>query len=147
MADSDRKYGANTDERNADGTFADGNGGKPKGARNRATMAIQNLLDAQSQEITQKAVDMALEGDTTALRLCLERVCPPRKDTPIEFALPDIATAHDAADAARSVLSAVSEGLITPQEGAAAMGLIEQFRRTLEVSELEARVSKLEAVK
>jgi hypothetical protein len=32
---------------------------------------------------------MALEGDTTALRLCLERIAPPRKDAPVCFAFLD----------------------------------------------------------
>ncbi len=51
----------------------------------------------QTDAITQKAVDMALAGDTTALRLCLERIALARKDSPVQFDLPPI---EDAADAA-----------------------------------------------
>ncbi len=87
---------------------------------------------------------MALEGDTTALRLCIERIAPARKDAPIEFDLPDIETAEDAASAARSILRAVASGNITPLEATSVMGLLEQFRRTLELTELEMRIQALE---
>ena len=33
--------------RNADGTFSEGNAGKPRGARNKATLAVLDLLDGQ----------------------------------------------------------------------------------------------------
>ncbi len=127
-----------------DGKFAPGNPGKPKGARNRATKAVQELLDDQSDALSQKAVDLPLEGDTTALRLCLERIAPPRKDGPVEFDLPAMTNAQEAAEAASAVLQAVSEGNLTPLEGATVMGLVEQFRRTLEVSELEVRMTRIE---
>ena len=135
-----RKYGRNTD-----GTFAEGNSGKPKGARHLATRAVEDLLEGQAEGLTQKAVDLALEGDTTALRLCLERIAPPRKDTPVQFDLPPMRNAHDAAEAAQAVLQAVSDGDVTPLEGAAVMGLVEQYRRTLELTDLEQRIEALEA--
>lgn len=130
--------------RSADGTFTTGNAGRPKGARNRTTTAVMELLAGEAEAITRKAVEMALAGDATALRLCLERVAPPRKDAPVQFKLPQMATARDAAQAAGAVLEAVSEGDLTPTEGAQIMTLIDSYRRTLEVTELEARVAALE---
>jgi len=127
------------------GKFAQGNPGKPKGARHKTTRAVEALLDGQSEAITQKAVDLALAGDTTSLRLCLERIAPPRKDAPVLFDLPPMETAHDAAVAAQAVLAAVAGGDLTPIEGAVVMGLVEQYRRTLELSEFERRLIALEA--
>ncbi len=69
---------------------------------------------------------------------------PLRKDTPVQFDLPTITSAAEAAGAAQAVLSAVSEGQITPIEGATIMGLVEQYRRTLELSEFEGRIVALE---
>lgn len=139
----DRKSGTNS-ERNADGTFAPGNSGKPAGARHRVTKAALELIDGQAEAITQKAVELALEGDSTALRLCVERLAPPRKDAPVSFDLPAISSAQDAAGAAQAVLQAVSDAELTPVEGATVMALIEQYRRTLELTELEARIANLE---
>ena len=143
---SDRKSGSNTD-RNSDGTFAEGNAGKPRGARHRITRAVEELLEGQVEAITQKAVDMALEGDTVAMRLCLERLAPARKDVAVQFDLPPMATAQDAAEAAQAVLKAVSEAILTPLEGATVMNLIEAFRKALETGELERRVAELENAK
>lgn len=132
--------------RNTDGTFGPGNPGKPRGARHKATQATLALLEGQAEALTQKAVETALTGDTTALRLCLERIAPPRKDAPVTFTLPAMQSAADAAKGAAAVLDAVALGDLTPMEGAQIMGLIETYRRTLETSELEARVAALEGV-
>ena len=144
---ADRKNGANTDPRNPDGTFAQGNPGRPAGSRNAVTRAVEELLQGEAEGLTRKAVDMALEGDTTALRLCLERIAPTRKDAPVQFDLPDLDTAEDAMSAAKAVLRAVSTGEVTPVEGATVMGLVESFRRALETNELEKRITALEAAK
>jgi len=130
--------------RNTDGTFGTGNPGKPKGTRHKATQAALALLDGEAEALTRQAVTMALGGDTTALRLCLERIAPPRRDAPVTFDLPPMETACDAAKAAGAVLGAVAEGELTPGEGASLMALVEGFRRTLETTELEARVAALE---
>jgi hypothetical protein len=130
--------------RSADGTFTAGNAGRPKGARNRTTQAVMALLDGEAEALSRKAVEMALAGDSVALRLCLDRLAPARKDSPVHFALPRMTTAHDAAQAAGAVLEAVSVGDLTPTEGAQVMGLVDSYRRTLEVTELEARMAVLE---
>ena len=49
-----------------------------------------------------------------------------------------------AAKAAGAMLDAVAAGELTPTEGAHIMSLVETYRRTLETSELEARVTALE---
>ena len=90
---------------------------------------------------------MALGGDATALRLCLERIAPPRRDAPVTFDLPPMETARDAAKAAGAVLGAVADGDLTPTEGAHIMALVETYRRTLETTELEARLVVLESLR
>ena len=130
--------------RNADGTFGAGNSGKPRGTRHKATMAVLALMEGESEVLTRKAIQLALDGDTVALRLCLERIAPARKDAPVQFSLPRMASAHDAAQAAGAVLQAVAGGELTPLEATQIMGLIDSFRRTLETSDLEVRISTLE---
>ena len=143
----DRKNGSKTDERNPDGTFASGNPGRPRGARHKVTQAIEAMLEGQQEALTQAVIDKALEGDVTALRLCLDRIAPARKDAPVSFALPEIETAEDAAKAARAILKAIAEGDVTPLEAATVMAVVEQFRRTLETTEIERRIVALEAIK
>jgi hypothetical protein len=94
------------------------------------------LLDNQAKALAQKAIQMALEGDPVALRLCLDRICPPRKDRPVSFPLPRITSAPDAADA-----TAVSNGAITPNEAAEISKVIDGFVKAHQVTELDDRVT------
>ena len=128
--------------RNTAGQFTTGNSGKPKCSRNKATLAIESLLQGQAEALTQTAVFKALEGDSVALRLCIERLAP--KDKPVSFNLSNLNNAMDASEAAGSVLSAVSEGDLTPIEATRIMGLIDSYRRTLELTEIEKRLQALE---
>ena len=134
--------------RNTAGQFAYGNTGRPKGSRNKATLAIESLLQGQAKALTQTAVTQALEGDSVALRLCMERIAPAPKEHRVSFSLPKMKNALDASEAAGSILSAVSEGELTreltPIEATRVMGLIDSYRRTLELTEIEERLQALE---
>ena len=131
--------------RNTVGQFASGNSGRPKGSRNRASLAIESLLDGQVEALTQTAITRALEGDGIALRLCMERIAPVPKDKPVSFNLPKMKSAIKASEAAGDVLRAVCEGDLTPIEATRVMGLIDSYRRTLELTEIESRLQALEA--
>ena len=111
---------------------------------NKKTLAIESLLEGQAEALTQTAISKALEGDGLALRLCMERIAPAPKDKSVSFPLPDMTDAMDASKAASSVLTAVSEGELTPIEGTRVMGLIDSYRRTLELTEIEERLQALE---
>ena len=131
--------------RNTAGQFAAGNTGRPKGSRNKANIAIESLLQGQAEALTQKAVTKALDGDSMALKLCMERIAPAPKDKPVSFNLPKMKNAMDASEAAGSVLTAVSAGELTPIEATRVMGIIDSYRRTLELTEIEQRLQALEA--
>jgi hypothetical protein len=133
------KYGRNTD-----GTFSNGNVGKTKGTRNKKTLAIESLLEGQAEALTQTAISKALEGDGLALRLCMKRIAPAPKDNSVSFPLLEMKDAMDASKAASSILTAVSEVELTPIEGIRVMGLIDSYKRTLELTEIEERLQALE---
>lgn len=126
------------------GKFAKGNPGRPAGARHKYVVALNNLLDGEAEKLGRKAIELALDGDTVALRLCLERIAPVRKDSPVKFALPTVSCAKEAAKAAGEVLQAVSAGVLTPLEATTVMGLMRQYAGLLELSEFEGRLVALE---
>ena len=66
------------------------------------------------------------------------------KDQPVSFNLPDMRNALDASEAAGSVVTAVSEGELTPIEATRVMSLIDSYRRTLELTDIEHRLQALE---
>jgi hypothetical protein len=118
--------------------------GRPKGTRNATTIAMEALLDGQAEALTQKAINMALEGDITALRLCLDRVLPARKDRPVTFALPAINTPQDAAATISAVLAAVAAGELTPSDASEISKLIEVYVETVKTAEFAERLNQLE---
>jgi hypothetical protein len=118
--------------------------GKPKGTRHRATLAVEAILDGEAKALTRKAIELAKAGDTMALRLCLERLAPPRKDRPIQVALPALQGPADAIAAVAAVLQAVAAGELTPSEGEAVAKLLEMHRRAVELVDLEDRITRLE---
>jgi Family of unknown function (DUF5681) len=118
--------------------------GKPRGARNRATLLAEALLDGEAEALARKAVEKALEGEGMALRLCLERVLPARKDRPVSFALPCIASAGDAAKAMGALLAAVAAGNLTPSEAGELSKIVDAYVEALQVSEFEQRLKALE---
>lgn len=118
--------------------------GRPKGSRNATTVALENLLDGQAEALTNKAVEMALAGDMAALRLCMDRILPPRKDRPVTFDLPSIKSAGDAAAVTSAVLAAVASGEITPADAGEIGKLVEAYVKAFETAELAERLERLE---
>ena len=119
--------------------------GRPKGARNKATVMAEQLLDGELDALLRKLIEKAKAGDVAALRLCLDRLLPPRRDRLVTFALPKIESAKDACAAAAAIMAACANGELSPREAVELMGLVEAQVRMFETTEFEARLAALEA--
>lgn len=124
--------------------FARGNSGRPRGARNRVTIAVEALLDGEAERLTRKAIELALAGDSTALRLCLDRIAPPRRGRAVRFPLPPVQTSADVVSALAAVTAAMATGQLSPEEACEVAGVIDLQRRAIETQHLEARLHALE---
>jgi len=130
---------------NTGGTrFKPGDPGRPAGARHKVTMAIEELLEGEHEALTRKAIEKALEGDMTALRLCLDRIAPPRKDAPISIQMPPVRSVGDAVEASANLLAAVAAGEITLDEAGRVMALLVSHKTVVEAGDLERRIAALE---
>jgi Family of unknown function (DUF5681) len=118
--------------------------GKAKGTRNKVTLAIEALLDGEAEALTRKAIELAKGGDLAALRLCLDRLAPPRKDRLVMFELPTITSAADAVKASAALVTAVAIGDLTPAEAGELGKLIEAYVKALEATDFAARLDNLE---
>jgi hypothetical protein len=118
--------------------------GRPRGARNAATVAVEALLDGEAEALTRKAVDLGLAGDTVALRLCPERIIPARKSRNVSFNLPAVDAAADLAPAFSAVLSAMASGELAPDEAVTVAGVLELKRKAIETIEIERRLTAIE---
>ena len=102
-------------------------------------------LDGEAEAIMRKAIEMAKAGDMVALRLCLERIVPPRKERLSPFTLPELKTAADAMTASAALIQAVAAGELTTGQAAELGKLVEAFVRAIETTDMEGRVAELEA--
>ena len=118
--------------------------GKPKGARNKSTLAAEALLEGSLEKICKKVEEEALNGNMQAAKMILERFLPPRKDRAIEIALPPINTFDDVLNAIGFIVNAVGQGKITPSEGELLARTVEIYAKALETCEFESRLKTVE---
>lgn len=139
---------ANADQKQRGRPFQKGVSGNPSGkkpgTRNHASRLVETMMAGDVEEITQKVISAAKSGDLTAARIVLDRISPPRKDNPITLDLPKLETASDAVQAMGLIMTSVAQGEISPSEAATLTDLVSSFTKTLELSEFEQRLNKLE---
>ena len=139
---------AKTGQQQDSGRFKKGQSGNPKGrpegSRSKATLAAEVLLDGEVENLTRKAIDLAKGGDIAALRLCMDRIVPPRKDRPIRLDLPEMETAEDLSKALGTLVKAMAEGELTPVEAEKTAAVLEIRRRAIETLDHETRLEELE---
>jgi hypothetical protein len=108
--------------------------GRPRGSRNRTTILMQSVLEADGEALARKAIDLAKGGDLAALRMCMDRLLPARKHEPIAIELPRLDTAADT----------VAAGELAPSEAADIAKAVDIYVRALATQQFEERLAKLE---
>jgi hypothetical protein len=118
--------------------------GRPRGARNRRTLALESIMEGESEVITRKVVEMAKGGHMTAIRLIIDRLAPVQKDRPVDFELPPLNTPADAVAASAAIVAAVAAGDLTPLEAAQLSKVVDAYVQALEAHVFEQQLAKLE---
>jgi hypothetical protein len=133
---------------NPKGRFAKGQSGNPNGrpvgTRNKATETAELLLDGETEALTRMAIELALGGNPTALKLCLERIIPPRRERPVNLGMAPVRGAADLGSTMAAITNAAGQGAITPGEAAELARVVEIFVRAVEASDFEKRLKQLE---
>jgi hypothetical protein len=106
---------------------------------------IEKILTEGAESTAQATVTAAQNGDMTAARLVLDRVCPLRKGRPIMLSITAIDTPAEISAALSTVTLAMCRGEISPEEAAVIAGVIKAKCELVSVVELEARIRDLEA--
>ena len=115
--------------------------GRPKGIPDKRTQ-WRKAIEDRGDDLIKRAVELALEGDTQALRLCLERAVPAYKpkSEAVEFEL----SGESLTERAESILTAISEGKLDPATGQSLIAATAQLAKLVEIDEIERRVAALE---
>jgi hypothetical protein len=117
--------------------------GRPPGARNKATLIAETLLQGETEALTRVVIERALAGDMAALRLCLDSVAPVCRHRTIAFELPPLVTAADAVSALAAIMAGVTAGELTPAEAGELSDRVDRFTSTLEATVFEQRLAEL----
>jgi hypothetical protein len=115
--------------------------GRPKGIIDKRT-ALRALLIPHAQALIEKTVELAKGGDTTALRLCLERILAPirAKDEVVVIEQ----GGNTLAERAQAIVNAALTGQISPSEAATLLQALAIQARVIQAEELESRLTALE---
>jgi hypothetical protein len=118
--------------------------GRPQGSRNKSALMAEAMFDGAAEKLIQKVIERALDGDSVAMRIAMDRVVAPRKDRPVKFLIPSLEKAEDAHTAMAAITAAVAAGELSFSEAESAGRLVESFVRALEAGEHEQRLRVLE---
>ena len=119
--------------------------GRPLGSRNKTTLAALSLIEDEGEKLARKAVELALDGDLPALKLCMDRLLPPAKERPLEaFSLPQLNDQRSVLDALDTIANKLSLGELLPAEATSICKVLEQYRKHFETTELAERLETLE---
>jgi hypothetical protein len=145
---SDQQEATPAAHRGPDGRFPPGTSGnpagRPRGARNKRTAELAELLDAGGGEIVGKLIARAKAGRPWAMRLAIERLLP-KLERRVEIDMPaEIKKAADVAEATATVIGCAARGEISLEEANAFLKLVEQQRRAIETNDLAVRLELLE---
>lgn len=127
--------------------FKPGQSGNPAG-RAPGTGKVneyRKLLESKLPELVDTLVSKALEGYPAALRLCFERLIPAYRTETMPVEIPAMQQTTSLVEIGRSVLSAIGEGLISPEIGAQVLNALGNQSKLIESEELEKRIEQLES--
>jgi hypothetical protein len=120
--------------------------GRPAGARHKATLAAEALLAGEAEALVRKWLDMAQDGDPTAMKLVVERLYPAPKVRPAPPIEGDVTTPQGVVAVLERILQQVLAGELVPEEGqrmAALAATAYQAQRAVQVQRLEELMAQL----
>ncbi|MFK7794611.1 MAG: DUF5681 domain-containing protein [Gammaproteobacteria bacterium] len=125
--------------------FKKGQSGNPKGRKpglsNQAK--FRGLIEAHIPSLVDTVVKKALAGDMTAMKICIDRVCPPLKARDELIKINKMGS-QQLLDQANTVLLEMHSGKISPTEAGSIMRVLESKTKILEIVDLTARIEELE---
>jgi hypothetical protein len=119
--------------------------GRPRGSRNKKTILFQQMLDDHGEAIVEKAIQMALAGNPSLLRTCMDRIVPKRTHEPVPCELPPITKASDAVAAMGEITDSVGAGDLAPAEAAGLAKVVAAYVAAVFTHGLDERLTKVEA--
>ena len=123
--------------------FKPGLSGNPKGRpKNTNTSIFRNKLIEATPGIIDRLIEMALEGDSMAIKAVLDRVCPSLKPQAMPISLP---IKNTLAEQGGEIIKATMAGQIPPDIGSQLITALANQSKIVEIDDLTKRLEVLEA--
>jgi len=104
--------------------------GRPKGIKDKRTLYVE-MIESHAEELINKALEMALNGNEIMLKIFLERILPAKpKDNVIDVQL----TGETPTEKSKQVIDALNNQDITPSE---AMDILQALAAQVRVYEAD----------
>jgi hypothetical protein len=117
--------------------------GRRPGSRNKRTLFAE-MMEGHGEAIIKQCQLLAMKGDRTALKLCIERLVAPCKSANSRFRLPPLLTVSDLVKALPRIMQEVARGRLSAQEGEAIASMLDSQRHAIETEEFDARLKAIE---
>jgi hypothetical protein len=118
--------------------------GKPRGARNKVTLAIESLMGEYGPQVTARVIKRACEGHMTAARLILDRVAPVRRGRAVHLKIGGIGDAASVMNAHAALLTEVAAGRLTPEEAEPISAMLGAHLKAIETTDIDRRLRDIE---
>jgi len=119
--------------------------GRPLGSANKRLQLVK-LLEPHADALVKKAVELALNGDVNALRLCIERLIPKAQPDSLSVVIPDINQIEATSPAllAYEIIKSLAGNSITIEQAKLLLTLNRQLESTNKqaIDDAEAQIRK-----
>jgi hypothetical protein len=122
--------------------FAKGNPGRKPGSKNRSTLLAAALVEGETEALLRTATQLARAGNLPMLKFLLGRFLP--RDRLVKLDLPQMVFADGGVEALGCPMRAVSEGKLTPGEGAAWATIVKSYTDAIDMADVVKRLDALE---
>lgn len=125
-------------------TWKPGQSGNPAG-RKPGSEVVRQLLEPHRADLVQKAVSLALAGDSTALRICIDRLAPPPRAESPKVSIPALANAPTLSAKSEAIIGAVAAGDLSADTASMLLQAMAAACKVVECEDFERRLRALEA--
>lgn len=119
--------------------------GKKPGTLNKRTK-LSHILDSHGEMLINKTIEMALDGDAQALRLCIERLMPKVTSQFVQFDIGeiDIENTDKLSAIGRKIVKSITQGELTLEDAQKLFVILDKQRLLVEFTDLVSKVEKIE---
>lgn len=116
--------------------------GKAPGTESKITK-LRNMIAARVPDIIDRLIESAINGDTQAAKLLIERALPAYRteSMPINLAITE---KLNLVEIGNKIISAIGNGEMSPDQGTQLLLVLSNQAKLIEVTDLEQRIKALE---